>query len=299
MSAASAVARMLLVDLILALKKVKHGSLVAAKQTRLLAYGARDTGYRTISFLRSYEFKPDRYPLDFVTLPVPPRSGGIKEAIPRRIWCVWAGSNEMSPNRRACLDSIRSMNPDLDVQLVTRANISDYIVQQSPLHPSFELLSDVHRADYLHAYLMHHHGGGFTDIKKHPHSWLPAFQEMDGDPDAWITGYQVPRSSESAWIDSRLGRDVRRNYAGLLGFSGKIVRANNPITHEWILEVNRRLDYYTELLKLAPGNIYGDNPGYPLPWTSIGSQIYEPLCLKYRKHIRINPILKPQLWGHR
>ena len=74
----------------------------------------------------------------------------------RRIWCVWAGTNEMSQNRAACLKSIRTTNGHLDVHLVTPSNIADFIVEGSPLHPCFELLSDVHRADYLHAYLMHH-----------------------------------------------------------------------------------------------------------------------------------------------
>ena len=63
--------------------------------------------------------------------------------------------------------------------------------------------------------------------------------------------------------------------------------------------MERRLDYYGSLLAQVPGNVYGDNPGYPVPWTRIGSQVFEPLTLKYREHIRIDPRLKPQLWGHR
>lgn len=197
------------------------------------------------------------------------------------------------------MESIRATNGHLDVTLVTPENLDDYVLPSSPLHPSYAHLSDVHKSDYLHSYLMHHYGGAFTGIKKHHHSWTQAFEQSEADPDAWVIGYRIQRSTEATYFNGPLCRDIRRNYASLIVFSGKVVRANSPITHEWILEVERRLDYYSSLLALAPGDAYGPNEGYPVPWTRLGSQVFEPLCLKYRQHIRINDILKPQLWGHR
>lgn len=280
-------------------KQVKHQLFLASKWVSRKREDLTDIGFRATSRLRPHKYTEQRYPLDFVSLAVPERLGSIQAVAPRRIWCVWAGDNEMSKNRRAALESIRSTNGHLDVTLVTPENLDDYVVPGSPLHPSYAHLSDVHKSDYLHAYLMHHHGGGFTDIKKHPHEWTQAFEQSEADPDAWVIGYRIQRSAEATYFDGPLCRDIRRNYASLIGFSGKVVRANSPITHEWLLEVERRLDYYSSLLVLAPGDAYGTNSNYPVPWTRIGSQVFEPLCLKYRQHIRINDILKPQLWGHR
>lgn len=78
-----------------------------------------------------------------------------------------------------------------------------------------------------------------------------------------------------------------------------MARAHSPFTSEWLSEVERRLDYYSSLLAVYPGNTYGDNQGYPIPWTKLGSQVYEPLCWKYLDKIRINNVVKPQLHGHR
>ena len=48
---------------------------------------------------------------------------------------------------------------------MNRENLSSWIAEKSPLHPAYNYLSSVHKADYLRCYLMHHHGGAYSDIK--------------------------------------------------------------------------------------------------------------------------------------
>ena len=192
------------------LKKAKHAAFLARKGLRRAGGDVRDVAYRIQSALRLYSFDPSRYPLDFVSLDTPAPDGFPQVEVPRIIWCVWSGTNEMSPNRLKAMESIRRATPGVEVRLVTKDNLEEYIVTGHPLHPSYSDLSDVHRSDYLQAYLLHHHGGGYTGVKQHPTSWLPAFERMEDDADAWVVGYRIPRSAESAWFEGRLGREVRR-----------------------------------------------------------------------------------------
>ncbi|GAA2557404.1 hypothetical protein HD598_000176 [Neomicrococcus aestuarii] len=280
------------------IKKIKHQLFLGKKKAKFLAEELRDTGYRLRSKFVDFQFDASNYPLDFTALPST-HDPSVKSGFPHRIWCAWFGEQEMSDNRRSCYESILAQNSDLDVQLVTYQNLDTFIVEGSPLHPAFRLLSAVHQSDYIHAYLMHHHGGGFTGIKKHPVPWRDSFEAFEKETDAWIAGYRLPRVSEATYFPGELARDIHRNYSRLIGFSGKLVRSNTPLTHDWFHEVNRRVSYYQDLLEQFPGDAYGTTDGYPVPWTRIGSQVFEPLCLKYNTHLRIDNRLKPQLWGHR
>lgn len=277
-------------------KKAKHQLYLGSMRAKR---AARNTGYALYDRILPYRFAPERYPLSFVRLNEPACPVPMAAKVPSRIFVVWAGDNELTPGRRAGLASIRSTNPDLDIVLVTPDNLDDYLVAGHPLHPAYHQLSFVHRSDYLHSYLLHHHGGGYTGLKPHPNPWAAAFSELERDPDAWILGYRIPTVREATAIDGPIGRDVHRHYTSLIGTGGMIARAYSQLTFEWTREAHRRLDYYCELLARTPGDAFGGNTGYPLPWTTLGSQILEPLCLKYLPHVRQNPAVKPQLWGHR
>ena len=276
-------------------RNLKHWLWLAKRAT---GQKLADTGFAVHDHLTKYEFDPSRYPLSFVALPTHDAPTPTSR-VPDHIFVVWSGTNEMSPGRRAGLESMRRSNPDREIRLVTPENLDEFIIDGFPLHRSYENLSLVHKSDYLHSYLLHHHGGGYSGLKPHPTAWRRGFEELRSDPNAWILGYQIPSVREATSIDGRIGRDVHLHYTSLIGTGGMIARAYSPITHEWTLEANRRLDYYADLLERAPGNVWGDNDGYPIPWTTLASQILEPLCLKYLPHVRINNDVKPQLWGHR
>ncbi len=105
---------------------------------------------------------------------------------PNQIFVVWTGDNEITPARRKSLNLIRSTNPESKVILVTPDNLDDYIVPGYPLHPSYVKLSYIQRSDYMRAYLMHHHGGVYMDIKPMDKPWLPLLEELNATPDMWV-----------------------------------------------------------------------------------------------------------------
>lgn len=86
--------------------------------------------------------------------------------VTRRIFVAWTGEDELTPNRLAALESIRAMNGGLDVVLVAPENLHEWVVDGHPLNTAYAHLSAVHRSDYLRAYLLRHHGGGWSDPKR-------------------------------------------------------------------------------------------------------------------------------------
>ena len=62
-----------------------------------------------------------------------------------------------------------------------------------PLHPAFELLTPVHKSDYLFGYFSQHVGGAFHDIKQPFGNWTPYFDKMEATPEAWLMGSPVER----------------------------------------------------------------------------------------------------------
>lgn len=72
---------------------------------------------------------------------------------------------EITPNRFRSLNQFKEIS-EVDVILITKDNLHEYILPENPLHPSYKYLSAVHRSDYLRTYFMHFYGGGYSDIKK-------------------------------------------------------------------------------------------------------------------------------------
>lgn len=80
----------------------------------------------------------------------------------RCIWFCWTGDNEMPPYIQECLRTWKLHNePEFEVRLLTPDTIPIYLPW---LHPAYENLSYVHRADYLRAAVLHVHGGMYVDI---------------------------------------------------------------------------------------------------------------------------------------
>lgn len=174
----------------------------------------------------------------------------------------------------------------LPVEVVTPDNLSDWVVEGHPIHQAYEHLSLVHRSDYLHAYLMHHHGGGYSGIKAPRHVWDEAFERAAADPDAWLTGYAELSARSVVRLGGPLGFDVAMHYPRLAGLGAMFVRSNTPLTAEWLREVERRLDYYGPQAAEHPGGIRGEPDGYPISWTRLLGGVLHPLQLKYLSHIR-------------
>ena len=56
--------------------------------------------------------------------------------INKNIFCFWTGDNPMSDIRKSCLEQLNSVS-QCNVVLVTKSNLSDYILDEHPLHPSW------------------------------------------------------------------------------------------------------------------------------------------------------------------
>lgn len=246
----------------------------------------------------SYAFDPGRYGGTLIAAP-PADWTDDHAPLPRRIFTLWTGDNELTPNRSRGLDSIRALNPAIDVVVVTPHNLADFVRPGAPLHPAYQHLSFVHRSDYLRAYLMHHHGGGYADLKTYFHPWEEFFEALERRPDRWVIGYPEIASDKTARLKGRLGRDIRRHYRIVAGQAAYVMRPGSPFTREWLAEVERLLDEHAEALAAAPGNAYGDNPGYPIRWEAICANVLAPLGLKYHDRLLLDVRMRPHLHLYR
>lgn len=216
------------------------------------------------------------------------------EPVPRRVFVVWAGDNDMSGRRAASLDEIRRINSALDVVLVTPESIGDWLVPEVSLPPQYEQLSLVHRSDVLRAYLLHVHGGGYSDVKRPRVPWADAFERLETS-DAWILGYTERHRLNAPLVGGQLQRDLRSVSGQLLGYGGLIVRPRTALTEEWWNRVCSVLDQGSDALAAHPGNVRGDNPGYPLGWTEVLAHVVAPLTWKYQDHVLHDERVLPEL----
>lgn len=219
---------------------------------------------------------------------------------PRRIFVAWTDSNVMTPNRVAGVEAIRQMNPDVEVVLVEPSNLHEWVVEGHPLHPSYEHLSAVHRSDYLRAYLMHHHGGAWSDIKRPTNGWRPLFDIINADAAIWLLGYPEARSRDVAFLDSALGREMADKYRTIAANCAFIMRPQTPFTAAWLEEVESRLDYYARSLARHPAaDPFGEQGAYPLPWSALQGLVFQPLQLRYTAHVLFDERLRPAAADHR
>ena len=94
----------------------------------------------------------------------------------------------MSNSRKQCLEAMPA-STGCEVVCIYKDDVAKYILDEHPLHPAFQYLSETHKADYLRTYFMNFHGGAYSDIKLQGGSWLKAFDDMEAS-DAWINGYK-------------------------------------------------------------------------------------------------------------
>ena len=210
---------------------------------------------------------------------------------------LWTGDNPLSANRERNLALIRQ-RIGIPVELITPTTLADWLVDGAPLHPAYSQLSLIHRSDYLRGYLMHHHGGGYVDIKEPLGSWGATFDRMAGDLDCWVTSYS---SSHANWIGKlrgRIGLDILLHYRLMFGKGGFIMRSHTPITAEWMAEMDRRLDVAADELARHSGGVFGE-AGYPLSWTDLLGRVLDPLTLKYHSHVRYDERMLLRFEGYR
>lgn len=219
----------------------------------------------------------------------------------RRIFCFWTDDAGMSRARRACLDSIVK-NSGCEVELVTPENLGEFILQDHPLHEAYRFLHAAHKADYLRCYFLHHHGGGYADIKQTGCDWNPCFDMLENDENLWAVGYRERAPHTVAGPPGEIEK-LRRDWELLLGCGAFIFKPGTPFTAEWYRQLLAAMDEHSQTLRKHPARRHQYryelmcmstsrraylwrmlHPGYsryPLRWTRILGEIFHPLCLKH------------------
>lgn len=229
-----------------------------------------------------------------------------------RIFVFWTGDNPMSEARADCLRTIEA-NSGCEVVLVTPANLDTFIVPGSPLHPAYPYLSLNHRSDYLRAYFMDHHGGGYSDVKRIFESWRPAFDAVEKS-NAWGAGYQELRGGVADLRQSHVGgtyymAGVKKSsrllntamywtmkvfHKRMIGNGCFLFRPQTDFTAVWLREVERRLDDLLPLLEKNPsrhlkegrGRVYDGIPSqYPVPWAFLQGEVMAVLSFVHHRRI--------------
>jgi len=203
------------------------------------------------------------------------------------IYLFWTEDNSLSENRLNCLRQIKE-ETKCDIKLITRQNLSQYILKEHPLHEGYQYLSATHKADYLRTYFMHFHGGGYADIKFQSGSWVESFEILKNS-DKWMVGY-----AEIA--GGVVYPPLVNSYDDLVGNGAYIFKPQTPLTLEWYSEMLCILDTKLENLKLHPAKYPRDcsedpNSNYPIGWVELLGNVFHKICYKYKdKLIRTLPI---------
>jgi hypothetical protein len=224
-------------------------------------------------------------------------------AVPKVVWCFWAGGR-MNDSRTLSFQMLRE-NIGVPVCMITPDNLAQFILTDSPLHASFPYLSAVHQSDYIRAYLLHHYGGAWHDVKATKVSFEKVWEGFS-DPRIYFIG-KPEIEGGPARIHDEQGRWMPDYWKELVSVVSWVGRAKTPFSNALLENLEAFLDKNLELLKKYPGKhprekkieannffsknlkkltykIQGRNADYPLPWTVFGN-IFHPLNYGYRENI--------------
>ncbi len=222
----------------------------------------------------------------------------VRNEIYPGIFCFWTGDNPLTENRIKCLKNMECIQ--LPVILITKDNLSDWILPDYPIHPAYEYLCLTHKADYLRCYFMHHYGGGYADIKMQFGSWLPYFHKLKNSSNIAI-GYRELNDGISGVPDKTLYWKMRSVHKDMIGNGSYIMKRRTILTTEWYEQLHILLNDKLELLRKNPSDKAVDHSGisdYPLRWTEILGDIFHPLAYKYKSLI-FNDLYMPLLQDYR
>jgi hypothetical protein len=159
-------------------------------------------------------------------------------------------------------------------------------------------------------------GGGYSDIKRIDDDWVCYFDHLESREDLWAIGYrEIDRHGVANLYETscQLGRGIverelawlrwrwmQLRYKEMIGNCAYIFKPDTKLATEWWEELNVRMDWLLPELKLNPAKYPKERPGhiyegvvsyYPVPWSFLLGDIFQPLVLKYKN--RISFILPP------
>lgn len=227
----------------------------------------------------------------------------IKNGVPFVVWCYWDGK-KMNANRSKSFDYLVN-NIGVPLFLITPKNLDQFIKKDFPLPASFPYLSIVHQSDYIRAYMLHHYGGGWHDIKATKTSFGDCWDLFE-DKSIWIIGSPEVKNGAAPIYDS-MGRYMPDYYEELIAVPRWIGRPHTPLSSMILENLNAELNNHKHTLKRYPAKharekyihpknsihkfiiwikqrVAGRNHKYPLPWTLFGNS-FHPAVLKFERHV--------------
>lgn len=206
---------------------------------------------------------------------------------PYRIVCYW-GKSTPSTRRNRSIEGMASVS-QCDVMLLSPQTFQDIALPAHPVHPAFPYLSEVHQSDYVRTYVMHHFGGGYSDVKPQSGSWRSAFDRLL-ESDAYVVGYPETGPGGVAYLPAM---DA---WTELVGNGAYICKPKTALTQEWFDDLHRLLDSKFELIKSHPAthprDKAEDGRGYPIEWNEMLGRIFHRVSFNYReKLLRILPMI--------
>lgn len=222
------------------------------------------------------------------------------------VFCTWNGADAMSDRRKHGLQSIFE-NIGCPIVFITHRTVGDWEVE--PFHPGFKFLSATQKGDYLKAYLLHHFGGGYTDVKPTSVSWRPFFQQLS-ESDKLAIGYTEVGPHGVAPVGGELEKVMKENYRQMIGCGAFIFKKKTELTKRWLDDTHRAMDEnFVELAK-NPARHPQDHKGiwfhnlnehskYPFTWTGMCGNIFHPIIYEYRDHLLQNDRMAPDFNNYR
>lgn len=294
------------------LRQFKHAAWLTTRRARQMVVQRRNNQLRSSSCRAPFVYKEEDQVFYIgevavaksFTLPVnhllhsPKIECDSSEPVPPVLYCMWTGDNELTPKRRKSLEALRRQNHDIELRLITPESLEDNLAPGHPLHPAYQYLSTNHRSDYLRAYFMHHYGGAYADIKPFKGNFTHLISMINETSDSWGGGAPERDPNHVSAASGPLGDEQRRNFALVPYPAAFAFRPRTPLTSEWLAEVERRLNYFSDLLEARPAvDPFGMKAGYPVPWNSLHGSIFGPLCLKYHERLVLDESIEPDLQG--
>ncbi len=171
-------------------RTAKHRAFIVTKKARWTMRDWKirvaDTHWAARSRGGTFGTTPEQFGATFLTR-LPVREVTQESAVPNILWAFWLGPAEPNARRNQAIANLRRQ-PRVEVRIVT--DPAEVELPDHPFHPAFIDLNPMHKSDYLRAYVMHHHGGAYADIKQLECPVADVIDELNSSPELWLAGYR-------------------------------------------------------------------------------------------------------------
>lgn len=210
------------------------------------------------------------------------------------IYCFWTGDNQLTPNRINGLKTMKE-NLNVDIKLIDKNNLNDYIIPEHPLHDGYKYLSLNHKSDYLRCYFMNFYGGGYSDIKpfSKENNWSQCFDIINSNNETQIIG------SKECINGAAFKEYNKPNIIKCLLQNGWFIcRKNSNFTKEWYKRLIEKMNERYESLKMYPSTSIFGGDKYKLRWAEIQGEIFHKLLYEtYNPKTIKNCLISGRLGG--